>query len=367
LLQRLDVTETPILPQHIYASIADPTKTDANLKPVGTGPFMFDSYTPGVEVRLKRNPHYFKAGQPLADEVVFRVIPDAETQIQALQKGDVDYVWSVPGPDVSKIAAGPDTAVLPAFSGPGGGFCIMTITFNLDRSVFKDVRVRQAIAYAIDRQQIVDQIIFGQGRVAEAPISSAITWAHLSGGPQYAYNPAMAEQLLDAAGFPKGADGTRFKIDFVHFPEYSKYGELLRQQLGKVGIELTPRPLDRTAALDTIFNKRDFDTNVISYCNNSDPTIGVSRMYVSTNIGNIPFSNGADYKNPQIDTLFNQAATTSDQAKRGDLYHQIQQILLTDLPYWWLVETNSSIGARSNCHDFQVWTGHFAEKAYCAA
>jgi peptide/nickel transport system substrate-binding protein len=365
LLQRLDVTETPILPKHIYEGIEDPTKAEANLKPVGTGPFVFDSYTAGVEIRLKRNENYFKAGLPHLDEVVFRVIPEQSTQIQALEAGEVDYVWRVPGPDAGRIADSPETDVLPVGSGPGGGYCIMTMTFNLERDVFKDARVRQAFAHAIDRQQIVDQIIFGQGQAAVAPISSEITWAHLADGLQYVYDPAKAESLLDEAGYPKGADGARFKVDFIHFPQFSKYGELLREQLGKVGITLELRPLDRDAAVDAIFNTRDFDTNIISYCNGADPEIGVRRMYVSSNIGNIPFSNGAAYVNPEVDELFDQASATADLATRGEIYRDLQQILLKDLPYWWLVETDFSIGARSNCHDFQGWSGHFAEMVWC--
>jgi len=365
LLQRLDVTEAPILPRHIYEGVEDPTKAEANLMPVGTGPFIFDSYTAGAEIRLKRNENYFKEGLPLLDEVVFRVIPDASTQIQALEAGEVDYVWRVPGPDAARIADSPDTDLLPVASGPGGGFCIMTLTFNLEREVFQDVQVRQAFAHAIDRQQILDQVIFGQGRVAVAPISSEITWAHLADGPQYEYDPAKAETLLDEAGFAKGADGTRFKVDFVHFPAFSKYGELMREQLGKVGVDFELRPLERDAAVDVIFNQRDFDTNIISYCNNADPEIGVRRMYVSTNIGNIPFSNGAAYVNPEIDELFNQAASTADVAERGEIYHQIQSVLLEELPYWWIVETDFGIGVRSNCHDFQGWSGQLAERVWC--
>lgn len=354
----------PVTPPPL-GGVDDPTKAEANLMPVGTGPFVFDSYTAGVEIRLKRNAHYFKDGLPRLDEVVFRIIPEASTQIQALEAGEVDYAWRLPGPDTPRIAESPDTDVIPVALGPGGGFCIMTMTFNLERDVFNDVRVRQAFAHAIDRQQIVDQIIFGQGRVAEAPISSAITWAHLEGGPRYDYDPAQAEALLDEAGFPKGADGLRFAVDFVHFPTFAKYGEVLREQLSKVGIDFKLRPLERDAAVDVIFNQRDFDTNVISSCNNTDPEIGVRRMYVSSNIGNIPFSNGAACKNPEVDALFDQAASTADVEVRGELYHRIQEILLRDLPYWWLVETDFSVGVRSNCHDVQAWSGHFAETAWC--
>jgi peptide/nickel transport system substrate-binding protein len=365
LLQRLDVTEAPILPKHIYENIEDPTTAEANLKPVGTGPFRFESYSPGVEVVVARNESYFKEGLPYADRVVFTVIPNVNTQIQALEAGDVDYVWRVPGPDAGRIAASPDTDVLPVPSGPGGGYCIMTMTFNLERDILQDVLVRRAIAHAIDRQQILEQVIFGQGRVAHAPISSQIAWAHLADGRRYDYDPGLAETLLDEAGYERGANGTRFSIDFVHFPTFSKYGELMREHLGRVGIDFELRPLERDTAVDVIFNQRDFDTNIISYCNNTDPEIGVRRMYVSSNIGSIPFSNGATYRNAEIDTLFDAAAATADVAERGSLYRQIQAILLDDLPYWWIVETDFSVGVRSSCHGFQAWSGQLAERAWC--
>lgn len=365
LLQRLDVTEAPILPQHIYEGVEDPTQADANLMPVGTGPFMFESHTPGAEVRLVRNENYFKEGLPHLDEVIFRVIPDANTQLLALEAGEIDYMWRVPGPDVARLESSPDTTVLSVPAGPGGGFCVMTLTFNLERDVFEDVRVRQAFAHAIDRQQILEQVIFGQGRVAVAPISSAIAWAHLADGPDYAYDPQQAEALLDEAGFPRGDDGTRFSVDFIHFPTFSKYGEVMREQLAEVGIDFELRPLERDAAVEAIFDQRDFDTNIISYCNNTDPEIGVRRMYVSTNIGPIPFSNGAAYENPVIDELFAEAAATADRDERGEIYREIQEILLQDLPYWWIVETDFSVGVRSTCHDFRAWSGQFAETAWC--
>lgn len=365
LLQRLDVTEAPILPRHIYEAVADPTQDEANLRPTGTGPFIFSGYTPGVEIRLARNPNYFKAGLPYLDEVVFQVIPEPSSQIIALEAGTVDFVWRVPGPDVARIESAAATAVIPVASGPGGGFCIMTLIFNLERDIWQDVRARQAFAHAVDRQQILDLVIFGQGQVAAAPISSRISWAHLSDGRQYKYDLERAEALLDEAGYPRGANGNRISIDFVHFPQFAKYGEVMRDHLGKVGIDFVLRPLERNAAVETIFTQRDFDTSIISYCNNSDPEIGVRRMYVSSNIGPIPFSNGATYVNAEVDQLFEEAATTADLEQRGATYREIQRILLDELPYWWLVETDFSVGVRTNCHEFQGWSGHFAERAWC--
>lgn len=364
LLQRLDVTEAPILPKHIYEG-TDPVENPANLQPVGTGPFKLESYSKDDSVTLVRNENYFKPGLPYLDRLVFRVIPDDNTQLLALEQGEVDYIGRVPGPEVDRLRSLGDFTVVGSTTGAGGGNCIMTITFNLEREVFQDLRVRQAFAHAVNRQQILEQVIFNQGRVAGAPISSGIPWAHAYGALNaYNYDPEQAKELLDAAGYQPGADGTRFTIDIVHFPAFNKYSEVMKQNLAEVGINLNVRPLDREAAVDTIFNQRDFDTNLISYCNGLDPDIGVRRMYVSDNIGNIPFSNGATYRNERVDELFATAGATADLSRRTQMYREIQEILAEDLPYWWLVETDFASAYRNTFNDFSVWTGQFAERAW---
>lgn len=365
LLQRLNVTEAPILPRHIYQG-TDPQQAEANLNPIGTGPFRFVSYTPGEEVRVVRNDDYFKEGLPYLDQVIFRVIPDPSTQLAALEQGEIDYVWRVPGPDIPRLAADPEIELAQVASGPGGGFCIMTLTFNLERPLFQDLRVRQAFAHAINRQQLLEQVQFGQGRVATSPIASGIAWAHIDPEPTYEYDPAKANRLLDEAGHPPGPDGIRFQVDIVHFPVFNRWSQVLRENLAQVGVDLVIRPLDRSAAVETIFVARDFDTNLISYCNNTDPEIGVRRMYVSTNIGPIPFSNGAAYVNPRIDALFQQAAATADRGRRAQIYAEIQRILKAELPYLWLVENAFTVGHRAHCRGFQAWSGHFAETAWCS-
>jgi peptide/nickel transport system substrate-binding protein len=256
-------------------------------------------------------------------------------------------------------------ALVGSTTGAGGGNCIMTLTFNLEREPFNDLNFRKAFAHAVNRQQIVEQVLFGQGRAASAPISSGITFAHAPGTlSEYDYNPDLAAQLLDEAGLTPGADGMRLTLDIVHFPTFNKYSEVMRQNLAEVGLDLNVRALDRAAAVETIFTNRDFDTNLISYCNGLDPDIGVRRMYVSNNIGDIPFSNGAAYVNEEIDELFAEAGATADTAERSQLYQEIQETLAEDLPYWWLVETPFITGYSSDFNDFAVWTGQFAERAW---
>jgi peptide/nickel transport system substrate-binding protein len=129
-------------------------------------------------------------------------------------------------------------------------------------------------------------------------------------------------------------------------------------------VQLNLRPLDRAAFVETVFAKRDFDTNLISYCNGLDPDLGVRRMYVSTNIGNIPFSNAAAYRNPQVDALFAAGAATARIEERRRLHREIQEIVARDLPYWWLVETDFTSAYRNNFSDFAPWTGQLAERAW---
>lgn len=376
-LQQLDVTEAPIVAKHIYAG-SDPAKNAANTKPVGTGPFAFVSYTPDSEIKLKRNESYWAAGFPKLDEVVMRIIPETGSQIVALEKGEVDWVWGVPGPDEARLDADPNIELLRTDRNPGGSNCIMTVSFNLDRPVVKDVRVRQAIAHALDRQQFVDKILFGQGRVAAAPISSGIGFAHAKGLAMPAFDAAKAGALLDEAGWKAGADGKRaaagvtdvadgtpLAIEFLHFPSFTRYGELLRSQLAEVGVELVLKPLDPPVFAETVFTNRAFDANIISYCNGPDPEIGVRRMYDSAQIGAVPFSNAAAYRNPDVDALFAEAQKTIDQAERGELYRQIQEKVVADQPYVWLVETSGVRAYRLPCTGF-IGYAQFAATAACA-
>jgi peptide/nickel transport system substrate-binding protein len=377
LLLQLDATEAPIIARHVYQG-GDPQTHPANAAPIGTGPFRFVAYRKGAEIRLARNPAYFKRGLPYLDEIVMRVLPDAGTQVLALESGEVDFLWGVPGPQQGRLQADGRIRMAQTSYHPGGSNCIMTMSFNLDRPILKDVRTRRAIALALDREAILRQILFGEGKVAAAPISSEIAWAHARRLALPGFDRAEAEKLLDAAGWKKEreatrvargvvgiADGTRLAIDFLHFPAFAKYGELVRQHLGAVGIEVTQRPLEPAVFAPTVFKDRAFDTNVISYCNGPDPEIGVRRMYHSSQIGPAPFTNAAAYRKERVDTLFDQAARTVERERRTPIYRQIQEILSQELPYVWLVETPTTRAWSARCGGFRAWTGHFAEAAFC--
>lgn len=362
LLRQLDVTEAPIVPQHIYAGI-DPLKNPANLSPIGTGPYRFDSYRKDDQVVVVRNEAYFKAGLPQLDRLVFRILPNASTQINALVAGEVDVLQRISAADAQRLPAGKVT-LMDTRAGPGGANCIMTLAFNLERPKLTDLRVRQAFARAIDREQILKLVAFGQGRVAKAPIASGIAWAHRADAlAQFERNPVVANELLDAAQLTRDSAGSRATFDLLLFPAFARYAEIMRQHLSEVGISLRVRPLDPAAFAQTVFSARDFDLALISYCNGTDPEIGVRRMYHSSTIGNVPFSNAAAYRSAEIDRLFDLAGAAYDQDARGRHYREIQRQLARDLPYWWLIETDFTAAWKSEFSGFEPWSGQFAERA----
>jgi peptide/nickel transport system substrate-binding protein len=376
-LQQLDVTESPIIPKHLYEG-SDPLTNPANIQPVGTGAFKFVSFAKGSEIRYERNPDYFKKDLPYLDELVMKIIPDPSARVLSLENGDVDWIADTPGVDLARLEQNEEITTAETNWNPGGSNCIMTITFNLDRPAFKDLRFRQAFASGLDRQQFVDQILFGQGRVADAPISSGIPWAHANRLDMPGFDRAKAESLLDEAGWKmegEGArvargvegvpDGTRLSFGFLHFPTFVKYGELVRSQLAAIGIDVLQEPLDPAPFRERVFVRDDFDTAIISYCNGPDPEVGVRRMFHSSEIGAVPFTNASHFSDPQVDSLFNEAAREVDRTRRTPLYRQIQEIAVANMPYVWVVETTAVRSYSASCDGFKFHNGLFAEAASC--
>ena len=124
----------------------------------------------------------------------------------------------------------------------------------------------------------------------------------------------------------------------VNFPTFNRLGEVILQNLAKAGIRIVHKPLDRAAFVQAIFAQRAFDLTIISHCNGADPNSGVRSMYVSNNIGSVPFSNAAAYRNADVDRLFALAAETDNYDERARQYAEIQRIVAAELPYWWLAD-----------------------------
>ena len=345
MIRALSGYESPMLPKHLFEGTDLRNSPYAN-KPIGTGPFKFVEWKKGQYIRLDRNENYWRKGLPHLDRIVARFIPDASTRTAAIERGEVQFgaFSAVPNVDAKRLRTDPRFVV--TTKGYSMINPIMVLEMNTKRPPFDKKAVRQAVAYALDRKFIVDNIWFGFGKPATGPISSNFAAVGLYTDKVRNYQTpdriAKANALLDAAGYPRGADGVRFKIthDVLPYGEsWQRLGEYIKQALGDVGIAVTLRYEDVPSWLRRIFADYDFQITSDFYYQLADPVLGMHRQYLTSQIrqGTV-FVNSTRYSNPRIDALMERGAKEQDPTKRSAIYTEIQQILTEDMPVLVLFE-----------------------------
>ncbi|ASW10602.1 ABC transporter substrate-binding protein [Rhizobium sp. 11515TR] len=335
LITALAASESPIVPRHLYEG-TKVAENLVNLAPVGTGPFKFKEWIRGSHIVYERNPDYWDQPRPYLDQLIVRFIPDAAARSIAIETGEIDLAPSTPVPlsDLDRLKG---VASL-AFETRGYQYSngVSRIEFNLERPVFKDVRVRRAFAHVIDRKVIRNTINYGYGEPIPGPINPNLAKWFVADLKTYPIDLAAAEKLLDEAGHPRGSDGVRLRLNLDYVPSgepYSRGSEYIRQALAKVGVEVTVRAQDFATYTKRIYTDRDFDFAYEGMSNLFDPTVGVQRLYWSKNFKpGVPFSNGSAYSNPKVDALLEAAAIEVDPQKRVEQWREIQEILVEDLP-----------------------------------
>jgi peptide/nickel transport system substrate-binding protein len=361
MLMALSGYESPMLPKHIYGTGDVASSPYAN-KPVGTGPFKFVDWQKGQYIGLDRNPDYRVAGQPYLDRIVVRFIGDGGTRAAAMESQEVGLAGfsAVLPVDVARLEKLPYIAVTSkgyAMQSP-----IVGLDINTRKPPFDNVKVRQAIAYAVDRKFVIDNIWFGFGVPATGPISSNFKANGLYTADVKNYNVpdgiAVANKLLDEAGFPRGADGTRFSIVHDITPygeEWRRYGEYVQQQLAKIGIKATLRYEDVPTWLRRVYTNYDYQLTNNWVQTLADPVIGVHRFYHSNSLkpGTI-FVNDSGWHTPETDSLMDRAAVEPDVKKRAELYHELQKKVVEASPLVWVMELNFVTVYNKKLHDFLV-------------
>ncbi|MGI9165583.1 MAG: ABC transporter substrate-binding protein [Pyrinomonadaceae bacterium] len=366
-LQLIDASNAPVMPKHLYEG-TDPLTNPRNTHPVGSGPFRLQGWLKGDHLTLVKNERYFKTGKPYLDRIVYKVMPTGALATIAFERGEVDYLLGASPLDIARLRNLPGVVV--TTKGREGFATVETLIPNLTRTPLSDLRVRRAMAHAIDKNFLVDKLLFGQGVAATGPVSHMLGWAYNPNVDKYAHDAVLANRLLDEAGLRRANDGIRFHLKFVHAASYAKVAEALRDQLREVGIAVDLQLMEFAAAVDAVYIKKDFDLGFASFENGPDPDIGVKRTVVSSNIGPIPFSNGASYRNARVDDLFAIAASELDKHKRSASYFEAQNLLVKDLAYFWLYEPNSGAAYRAGLQGMYEWSAksniYFAQDAWWA-
>lgn len=332
-ISALAANESQVLPRHLYEG-KDVLTNPANIKPIGNGPFRFAEWQRSQFIRLERNPDYWDKGKPHLDGIVFRVLGDSAAQAAALETGEIHYALNISIADYDRLSKVPslkyDDRTF-ALSTAGSG-----IEFNLDVPKLRDVRVRQAVAHAIDRNFIFQTILHGNGVIDNGPISSIYKDFYTPDVPQYPFDLAKAAALLDQAGLKPDANGVRLSFRLAPLPAEEtsvKIAEYLRSTLAKIGIDARIETSDFATFVKRVYTDRDFEVIIAGGQMGPDPVIGTQRWYWSKSFKpGVAFSNGSHYSSPAADRALEAAQTEIDPAKRRAFYADFQRIVMTDLP-----------------------------------
>ncbi len=248
-----------VVPKHLYENggIED---NPANNAPVGTGPFKFAEYRPGEYYRLARNDSYWGEGEPYLDEIVYQVLPDRAAAASALEAGEIQLAAfsAVPLADLDRMAKIPGLKVVT--KGYEGLTYQLVVEINHRRKELADLKVRQAIAHAIDRDFVVKTIFLGYAKASTGPVPRYDSQFYTGDVTLYPFDVAKANALLDEAGYRKGGDGVRFRLKLLpapYFNETKQFGDYLRQALAAVGIDAVIVNHDDAAHQKAVYTDHD--------------------------------------------------------------------------------------------------------------
>lgn len=323
-----------VVPKHLYegGSIED---NPANNAPVGTGPFKFAEYKPGEYYRLARNDSYWGEGEPYLDEIVYQVLPDRAAAASALEAGEIQLAAfsAVPLADLDRMAKIPGLKVVTK------GYEALTyqlvVEINHRRKELADLKVRQAIAHAIDKDFVVKTIFLGYAEAATGPVPKNDPQFYTPDVELYPFDVAKANALLDEAGYERTSGGTRFSLKLLpapYFNETRQFGDYLRQALAAIGIDAQLVNNDSAAHIKAVYTDHAFDLAVGPPVFRGDPAISTTILVQGGIPDGVPFSNQGGYENAAIDTLIEKASETLDAKARIDLYKEFQKKVTQDLP-----------------------------------
>ena len=322
-------------------SIEEVNVTGTITRPVGTGPYKFVSWEKGKEIVLEAFEDYW-GGAPKIKRLVWKIIPEAGTRLAALKAGDVDVAFLPPASEVNALKNDPNIKVYTPLTNR-----VIFIAL-LPKGPLADPKVRQALNYAVDKEAIVKNIMFGLASPLKAPVPD-----HFFGFcPQqpYEYNPEKAKQLLAEAGYPNG-----FKMVLFHpvgrYLQDKQIAEAIQAYLAEIGVEVELRTMDWPSFVASIlkpFEETEHDAVLIGW----GPGVADAHftIYPQFHSSQRPPKGLqlAHYQNPEVDRLLEQAVTELDEEKRKELYCQVTEIVWNEAPWIFLHVQRYLLAATKN-------------------
>lgn len=339
----LDSVWVPIIPCHLYEG-TDLRTNLYNTHPVGTGPFTFVEWAPGINLTLQANEMYFR-GRPYLDRIFIKWDIPREELTNSLMNNTLDVVPGLVDPyrmtDLEKIHG------ITTISSVQSGF--FYAGFNLDHSILNDIAVRKALSHAVNKTHIIEDVYLGYAEPASSPISPAwSSWCNPN-VTKYDYNPSLAESLLDQAGYLRDSEtGVRFNLTIKALYTSFASARIVADGWTEIGVNTTVVSInDVNEFSNEINNKREFDVAMGGFAG-PGPYFGA--LYLLWHSGE--WLNAWNYSSDRVDHLLEEALITIDENTRRDMLNELQEILSNDIPVIFTIHQIRLTGYNNDFHGF---------------
>jgi peptide/nickel transport system substrate-binding protein len=344
----------PLLPKHVLDG-QDLNTAKWNTAPtVGSGPFVFVEWVSGSHILVKKNPNYY-LGEPYLDQIVYRIMPDSNVLLAAMEKGDVDMRYAITAEQVLILDKRPEWKVFrtPAYS-------IFHFTINNSHPLMSDKRVRQALTYALDKKGITQTILKGLVEPAWSPVTVASADFHNPNVTKFQYDPNKAKQVLDEAGWKVNSatgvrekDGKKLAFEIVNISgdvERLQIVEVAQRQWKEVGVSAEIKPVDAATFVKTM-QSGDFAIAYGFWGGGPDPDSILTTWWYSK------MNNWQRMQLPELDKLIEQGRTTLDKNQRKEIYNKIQELIAQEATNLFVYARVFFDGAKNKVHNFKPVAG----------
>lgn len=328
------------MPKHLYEG-TDILKNKHNNAPVGTGPFKFVEYERGQYIMAVKNDDYWREGYPYLDRIVWRFIKDKSAAAAALEAGEVHESGfiGVSMADIERLSK--DERFDVGTKGYENNVAHSTVEFNHRNPILADLKVRQAIYHGLDIDYAISTIMRGFAKPGRGPVPSAGGANYTDDVKTYDYDPELAKQMLDEAGYPVKEDGFRFTLRHRPAPwgEYTQlWAEYFAQAMKEIDINVDLQTNDAPGFLNGVYRDHDFDTANGWHQFRSDPAVSTMVWLRSGQPEGTPWTNQFGWKSEEMDRMIDEAASELDPEKRAEMYHAIQRKAMEELPVIFAIE-----------------------------
>lgn len=313
---------------------------DIALRPVGTGPYRFVEWVPGDHITLERNKEHW-GGVPKVEKIIFKFVKEDASRVVMLETGEADLAIMLPPIEIPRLEKNPKIQVIKA-----GSIRVIYIGMNVQKKPFDNVKFRQALNYAVDKEAIVKNILRGMGSVADSALAPG-TWGY-SPTFKYKYDPARAKALLKEAGIPEGTKVKLWTPEGRYVADRA-IAEAVQGYLSAIGLNVELRKWEWAAYLSTLAKKpeeAEQELFLLGWAPSTGDGDWVLRPLFHTDSFAPKVNNYTYYSNKKVDELIVLGMTTADQKKRFEIYKEAQKLIMQDAPWVFLHNMDQTVGVK---------------------